>query len=319
MPTSFCTADHATISRGVAVVGSTTIDRNIIGRDTHLKIGGVAAYAGLTYRRHGLPTWVVTNVAPPDVPILRRLKRDGIQVSAGPTELTTRFVNRVQADSRRQEVASIAAPVDFAQLAAPADRVDLIHLGPLHPGDIDGQVFARLANTRSVIALDVQGLLRKISARRSIEAAVSEHLTAGLTAARIIKSDASELHLILKTFGTDVEELMHRFAIAEWVVTSGFQGGCIHRAGRGPHRYSAEPSSPVVDPTGAGDVFFAAYLVARLKNRKPVADAARYAATRASEHVAGRYLTDLLLVPRSPAEEGWGFGFNCVDNRLNEG
>lgn len=37
-----------------------------------------------------------------------------------------------------------------------------------------------------------------------------------------------ELHLILKTFGTGVEDLLHRFAIAEWGVTSGIYGGCIH-------------------------------------------------------------------------------------------
>lgn len=294
--------DHATISRGVAVVGSTTIDRNVIGHDTHPKIGGVTTYAGLTYRRHGLPTWVMTNVAQPDVSMLRRLTREGIQVAAGPTALTTRFVNRMHGGRRRQEVSSIAAPVGFAQLSASAGQVDLIHLGPLHPRDIDAQVFDRLAASRSVIALDVQGLLRKISAGR-VKADVSEHLTAALAAARIVKSDEGELHLILKTFATGVEDLMHRFAIAEWVVTSGFQGGCIHSAGQGPHRFSAEPASPVVDPTGAGDVFFAAYAVARLRDRKPAAEAARYAAARASEHVAGRYLVDLLLVPRSRTRE----------------
>ena len=74
--------------------------------------------------------------------------------------------------------------------------MDLIHLGPLHPGDIDAQVFARLADARSLIALDVQGLLRKNSTGR-VEAAVSEHLTAGLTAARIVKSDEDLIALTM--------------------------------------------------------------------------------------------------------------------------
>jgi sugar/nucleoside kinase (ribokinase family) len=296
-------SDQATISRGVTVVGSTTIDCNVIDRATHLKIGGVTTYAGLTYRRHGLPTWVVTNVAPSDASILSRLTREGIQVSAGPTERTTRFVNRVHAGRRRQEVPSIAAPVDFARLTAPAGQADLLHLGPLHPGDIDPQVFARLGDSRFLVALDVQGLLRKISAGR-IKPAVSGHLPAALTAARIVKSDEDELRLILNAFETRVEDVMDRCAIAEWVVTSGFHGGCVYSKGQAPYRYSAEPSPPVVDPTGAGDVFFAAYAVARLRDRKPVADAARHAATLASEHVAGRYLADLIIVPRSPADAG---------------
>jgi sugar/nucleoside kinase (ribokinase family) len=310
--------DQATIRRGVVVVGSTTIDCNVIDRDTYFKIGGVTTYAGLTYRRHGLPTSVVTNVAPSDALILRRLTREGIQVSSGPTELTTRFVNHVHTGRRRQETSSVASKVDFGQLAALRRRFGFIHLGPLHPGDIDSKVFVRIGETRSIIALDVQGLLRKIVAGR-MEADVSEHLSTALAAACIVKSDEDELRLVLNAFGARMEDLMHRFVIAEWVMTSGPHGGCIHRAGRSPCRYSAEPSSPVIDPTGAGDVFFAAYAVARLRDRKPVGEAARYAAGLASQHVAGRYLPDLLLVPRLPAEEGGDFGFNCVDNGQDKG
>ena len=55
---------HPGIIRSVAVVGSTTIDRNVIGDRTFFKLGGVTVYAGITYRRHGLTTWVVSNVAP---------------------------------------------------------------------------------------------------------------------------------------------------------------------------------------------------------------------------------------------------------------
>jgi sugar/nucleoside kinase (ribokinase family) len=293
-------ADHAALRRGVAVVGSTTIDRNVIDGVTHLKIGGVTTYAGLTYRRHGLPTWVVTNVAPSDASILHRLALEGIRVSTGPTEHTTRFVNRVQAGRRDQEVPSMAAPVGLTQLTAASDRVDLIHLGPLHPADIDAQVFVRLGDSRSLIALDVQGLLRKTSVGR-IEPAVSKHLPAALTAAGIVKSDADELRLILSAFESRVEDIMGRCAIAEWVVTSGFHGGCVFSRGQAPYRYSAEPSPPVVDPTGAGDVFFAAYTVARFRERQPVAAAARYAATLAAEHVAGRYLADLRIAPSSAA------------------
>ncbi|MGE5258858.1 MAG: hypothetical protein ACM3KE_19455, partial [Hyphomicrobiales bacterium] len=117
MPATLRLSKHAAIQRGVAVVGSTTIDRNVIGRVTFMKIGGVTTYAGLTYRRHGLPTWVVSRVAHAETWILKRLAAEGIQVSESPAETTTRFVNRVRAGRRHQVITSIAPSVNYSQLA----------------------------------------------------------------------------------------------------------------------------------------------------------------------------------------------------------
>lgn len=292
MPSTPRSSDHTTIRRGVAVVGSTTIDRNVIGRAAYLKIGGVTTYAGLTYRRHGMPTWVVSNVAQAETWILERLTGEGIQVSAGPTEITTRFVNRVHGGRRRQDATSLASPVTDRQLAAIEAGVDCIHLGPLHPEDIEAPVFKRLRGSRALVVLDVQGLLRKISGSRVV-AAVSDHLAAALSAASLVKSDEDELRLILDTLGTRVEDLMARFQVAEWVVTSGFHGGCIYSANQGVYRYPSEQVPAVADPTGAGDVFLAAYTAARFRGRKTIAGAGQYAAKLASRHVAGLYLPDL--------------------------
>jgi sugar/nucleoside kinase (ribokinase family) len=286
-----------TIQRGVAVVGSTTIDRNVIGSSTVLKIGGVTTYAGLTYRRHGLPTWVVSNLAHAETWVLERLAAEGIRTSGGPTESTTRFVNRVKEGRRRQSVASLASPVNDHQLAAIEPRVDCIHLGPLHPEDIASPVFTRLCQSRTLVVLDTQGLVRKIAGGRVV-AAVSEHLAAALRAAYLVKSDEDELRLILSSFGTRAEDLMNRFEIAEWVATSGFHGGCIYSAKAGMQRYSSEPLSAVRDPTGAGDVFLAAYTIARFRDRLTVAEAGRYAAKLAARHVSGRYLPDLRIDPQ---------------------
>jgi sugar/nucleoside kinase (ribokinase family) len=152
-----------------------------------------------------------------------------------------------------------------------------------------------------------------------VAAAVSEHLDAALRAAFLVKSDEDELQLILKTFGTRVEDLMTRFDIAEWVVTSGFHGGTIYSGNARVYRYSSEPVSPVVDSPGAGDVFLAAYTVSRFRDRKAVAGAGRYAAKLAASHVAGRYLPDVLAVPRRPTANRRPSEWYCVDNRMNEG
>jgi sugar/nucleoside kinase (ribokinase family) len=53
-----------------------------------------------------------------------------------------------------------------------------------------------------------------------------------------------------------------------------------------------------VDPTGAGDVFFASYLVGRFLNNQNIADACRYAARTAGRQVSGKYITfDVLALP----------------------
>ena len=55
------------LRKGIGVVGSTTIDKIIIGDHSYLKLGGVTTYAGITYRRHGIPVFVVSNMADQDL------------------------------------------------------------------------------------------------------------------------------------------------------------------------------------------------------------------------------------------------------------
>jgi sugar/nucleoside kinase (ribokinase family) len=304
--------------RSVAVVGSVCIDRNVIGDRTFLKLGGVATYAGLTYRRHGLSAAVVCNVAAAETAILTALIAEGVQVLAGATPHTTRFVNRLRGGRRLQEAPVLAAPIRPHQIAAVLKAVDGVHLGPLHPEDIDPAVFVRLQRTDALVVLDVQGLVRK-SERGRISPAVSEHLAAALQAARIVKADREELAVILDAYGSDVETVMERFDIAEWVATSGPTGGCIHVRGGRPHSYRPAAVEVALDPTGAGDVFLAAYTAARFRQRQTVAAACRNAALVSAGHAAGRYFpAGRLDLARMAAHLDSGEA-PVVDNTANEG
>jgi len=49
------------LNKGIGVVGSTTIDKIFTGYQSYLKLGGVTTYAGITYRRHGIPVHIVSN------------------------------------------------------------------------------------------------------------------------------------------------------------------------------------------------------------------------------------------------------------------
>jgi sugar/nucleoside kinase (ribokinase family) len=300
----------------VAVVGSVTIDRNVCDDRTLLKVGGVPTYAGLTYRRHALSTWAVCNVAPADVAILSPLRMAGIQIVTGETQRTTRFVNRLRADRRTQHMPSFAAPIRHGQVAAVSGSVDCIHLGPLHPDDIEANVFERLNAGDALVVLDLQGLTRR-SDRGRIVPAPARHLAAALRAASIVKTEQRELGVILDAFDGGITTLMERFNLAEWVVTSGAQGGCIHVRGGRQYFYPAAPVDTAADPTGAGDVFLAAYTVARFRRRRSVPAAARQAARLSAAHIAGRYLSGARLdlrpavAPEKPAARD-------IDNKVND-
>lgn len=299
----------------VAVVGSVTIDRNRIAGRSLFKLGGVSSYAGLTYRRHGLPTRVVCNVAQAEAAILAPLRAAGLRILNGRTRHTTRFVNRTDATGRTQAILSLAAPIGYRRIAAVLHRVDCLHLGPLHPEDIEAQAYAFIKGSRALVVLDVQGLVRK-SVRGRLVAAVSDHLAAALHAASVVKADQAEAEAICSAFGLGIEALMEQFAIAEWVVTGGASGGCIHLHGRRPQPYEAAPVEGAVDPTGAGDVFLAAYTVARFQLRLSAAAASRRAAQLSAEHVAGRlFPADLLDLGHLTAAQRRGVN---VDNGAND-
>jgi len=68
------------LNKGIGVVGSTTIDKIVAGDQSYLKLGGVTTYAGITYRRHGIPAFIVSNLAERDVKVIKNLKTEKIEV-----------------------------------------------------------------------------------------------------------------------------------------------------------------------------------------------------------------------------------------------
>ncbi|MBW2439390.1 MAG: hypothetical protein JRH12_02860, partial [Deltaproteobacteria bacterium] len=184
------------LSKGIAVVGSTTIDKIVSQHQRIFKIGGATAYAGITYSRHGIGTQVVSNIAPGDRKIIRRLEQENVVVLDGPTDRTTQFINDIRQHSRRQKILYRARSIQLQQLSAVAKRAGALHLGPLHPDDIEPEALTALNAHNLKIFLDVQGYTRKV-APPQVSAAVSKHLTSALKAAHIIKANGAELNLIV--------------------------------------------------------------------------------------------------------------------------
>ena len=279
-----------TLKKGIGVVGSTTIDKIVMKHQSFLKLGGVTTYAGLTYRRHGIPALIVSNLAEQDFKIINKFKAERISVFREATDQTTHFVNYIQGHNRYQELTQQACPIEAGQIQAIIDRVDSLHLGPLHPLDIDPAALSLLGKSNLSIFLDVQGYTRMVK-NKKVYQSVSDHLTAGLIAAQIIKVNEIEYQSILDFYQITLTELMNQFKIEESVVTLGENGGFVQTQNGEIIEYTADTVNSPIDPTGAGDVFFAAYIVSRFSNQIRIPDACRYAARIAAKQVEGKYIT----------------------------
>ena len=278
------------LQKGIGVVGSTTIDEIVAEDQIYFKLGGVTTYASITYSRHGMPTFIVSNLAARDLEILNKLQAEKIQIFKEDAGRTTHFVNYIRGGMRCQKMPQQADSITAGQIHAIADRIDGLHLGPLHPLDIDPTALRLLGKSNLSIFLDVQGYTRMVK-NQKVYPAVSDHLTAGLIPAQIIKADGIEYQSILEFYRMNLTELMHEFKIDEIVVTLGKNGGFVQNRDGKIFQYDAAKVKSQVDPTGAGDVFFAAYIVSRFSKQMQIPDACRHAARIAAQQVEGKYIT----------------------------
>lgn len=277
------------LRKGVAVIGSTTIDKIVRDDRIVFRQGGVTTYSGLTYRKHDIPTIVVSNVAPKNSAVLDRLTERHIVVFGGRSDHTTHFVNEIVGKDRLQELHWKARQIKHDQIVNIMNKVDAVHFGPLHPTDIESKTFTHLKKFNVSIWLDAQGYTRKVIDKR-VYPFVSKRLSAALMLAHIAKANGSELRVILDFYHMNLEQLMRRFKIEEFVVTLGKDGGYVRTQSGQELQYNAVKAKSVHDPTGAGDVFFAAYTICRFSQRSSIADACCYAAKIAAQQVEGNYI-----------------------------
>jgi sugar/nucleoside kinase (ribokinase family) len=281
-------------SFAVAVIGSATLDRIVLEDHTTEKIGGVAVYAGITFRKHGLETAVLANIARADQRHFRALEESGVRLVPGPTAATTRFVNRETGGIRVQEMPGCADPIRCLEWLEGAHTVRHVHLGPLHPADIHPELFSFLKRGLYFVSVDVQGFVRRVR-DSAVEAEVSESLGEVLSFADTVKASEEELRLILERFGRDVRSLQPRFGFGELLVTCGAGGGRLITSSGETVDYDPVRAERVDDPTGAGDVFFAAYLAGRFHEGWTESESLAHAAQIASLHVEGKYIPKSVL------------------------
>jgi pfkB family carbohydrate kinase len=226
------------------VLGHVTVDRL---DDKRVAMGGTATYAALTARNMGARVGVHTSSAyePGLIDTLR-----GVLVARIPAEYTTCFVNEYSGGKRRQTIESVAQKLTYEQILPEWRHTPVVHLGPLCQ-EIDGALVNRFP--RSLIGVTPQGWMREWDESglvRAVDWADADRVLAKADVVVISEDDVAD-RSVIDDWASKARML---------VVTLGDRGCDVYRQGEAERFHSpAFRSAAEVDPTGAGDVFAAAF------------------------------------------------------------
>jgi sugar/nucleoside kinase (ribokinase family) len=212
------------------------------------RVGGSAAYAGLTAEALGYQGAVVTSAAPE---MEARQILAGLRVRLVNAGRTTRFENRSGAHGwREQRLFGRAVPLHAGHVPRDWRGPAILHLAPV-AGEVDPAML-RSCNA-AFKGLTPQGWLRRWDGGGRIRPRF-------WPSAREIFSQADAVVL-------SEEDLSGGDALAEYrrwspvlVVTQGYRGCTVFRGGEA--RVFPVPRVIERDPTGAGDIFAAAFFIA---------------------------------------------------------
>jgi hypothetical protein len=175
----------------------------------------------------------------------------GVLVARIPAEYTTCFVNDYSSGRRQQTIESVAEKLTYEQILPEWRHPPIVHLGPLCQ-EIDTALVERFP--RSLIGVTPQGWMREWDEN-------------GL----VWPIDWADADRVLRKADVVViseDDVAHPSVISDWagkarmlVVTLG-DGGCdvYRQGGSEPFHSAAFKSATEIDPTGAGDVFAAAFM-----------------------------------------------------------
>ena len=230
--------------------------------DGGFTVGGTVAYSGLTARNLGRRVGVVTS-ASPDLDLEEALP--GIKVVSVPSSVTTAFQNIYRDGTRQQFIKAMAERITAEAIPPQWHHSPIVQLGPLAQ-ELDEEVIHLFKG--SLIGVTPQGWMRQWDDEGRVSPVVWAAPERVLPFVRVLVLSEEDV-------GGDralVQEYVELTEIV--VVTAGWKGSTVYH--RGQRRYFPARDVIEVDPTGAGDVYAAAYLV-RLEETGDPWEAAHFA------------------------------------------
>ncbi|MEM4724392.1 MAG: PfkB family carbohydrate kinase [Candidatus Hadarchaeum sp.] len=254
-------------------------------------IGGTATYAALTAQRLGLSVAVLTS-APPELDLSSALPHIALHVI--PSEVATTFENIYEGQKRRQFVHGIASPLKAAHLPLIWRQSAIVLLCPL-VNELGLDWMGTFPG--AIVGVTPQGWMRQWDERGLVTTRV-------WTEAQQILPNVEVLVYSEEDVACDEVVIRHYAKMAKIaVVTRGWRGATVFYNGIACDFPAFRAKE--VDPTGAGDVFAAAFLV-RLRETGDPYQAAPFANCAASFSIEG--LGTTTIPTRQQVEERLRFG-----------
>jgi 1D-myo-inositol 3-kinase len=236
-------------------------------------LGGSVTYGTLAARRLGWDAAILTS-AGPDFEAARELP--GIPVFLRRSPATTRFVNEYGEDGERHQVVTARADdVDLAELPDEWANPDVLLMGPL-VGELAGVSATDLA--AGCVGAIAQGYVRAIDGSGRVSAKEWVRPDRDLPGVHVLFLSEHDL----PDADARARELIAHVPMV--ALTRGWRGLTLLTRD-GAHEVPSLPR-PEVDPTGAGDVFAAGFLVRYHETGDPL-EAAAFGACAASCAVEG--------------------------------
>ncbi len=241
------------------------------------RLGGTAAYAGLTANALGLRVGIVTSWGA-ELPLgpLRH-----IPIISYPADQSTTFENIYTDKGRIQIVSSIAPRLDYHLIPEPWRQALIVHLGPVAQ-EVEPSLVRHFPT--ALVGLTPQGWMRSWDAQGHVHQ--SEWPEASFT---LQQAGAAVLSIEdVVNDETRIEEMASAARIL--VVTEGAAGARVYW--NGDVRRFRPPTVVEVEATGAGDIFAAAFFTRLYMTRDPW-ESARFANQIAATSVTRRGLDSI--------------------------
>ena len=249
------------------------------------RYGGAAAYAALTAASMGLNAAVLTS-ASHSYPFAEIMP--GVAVANVASPNTTTFQNLYQAGKRKQLLAARAGDIANTDLPDYWNSPPIVVICPL-ARELPADAYSWFRQSTTTTGLVLQGYFRHWDGYGVVN--VQPELP---PSPATVKSRGVEARAALAIASHDelsAQEARAWNDIADVVVrTRGPEGAELY-IGRDMSEVAAPPADEI-DPTGAGDVWAAAYLI-RLRETGDIESAARFASAAASLSVTGTGLSGI--------------------------
>jgi sugar/nucleoside kinase (ribokinase family) len=208
-----------------------------------------------------VPARIITCCAPADRgELLPPLVRLGTPVRCITGRVTASCAIDNDGDERRMRLEAIGDTWEASDLPELPTRVRWVHIAPLARSDFPARTLATLAR-RYRISYDAQGLVRVPEVGPlQLDANFDPAVLGSISILKVAEAEAEVLG--------DLDAL----GIGEIVLTRGSKGSTVITGGR---REDIPAHALASDPTGAGDVFATAYVVARDAGFTPAGAARR--------------------------------------------